>query len=1245
MLPLSIIFQTFLPSEGISQGLSQGELMEIAGDFSRSGSLEAAAGIYGALPGEVAHHRLRAITGDDGFGWDRAQFLAGQFVDRVVDPAALGAMIGAQGTYRLFTPLLGKVPAFMAEASLFPLYQRLGDLALGRPVAWSRESLARDVQGSFLVLGGLKAFAHLGNGSLLWWQEGRLLRGSLLDQFMSRSIPTAAMYLGVLSGHYGEQALGLVHRQSDGQIASESLATLIHFLGAGRLLSMKPVSLGPRSRHGLSRFEEKFSLDGISVRRPPVLRLEGVAGRAGGPKSSVFGDARPARTPSRGIFGEGRTGDPGNINFMESNDNGSSEGPKRGQGWIPISVNLSERLRRLRDKSLEGDQDAPWELVDAFLAREEGALGALEDICSRNIQAILALKRVFEPEIKSKVSGLILEQVTEVLRSVDVRQIAERAKHEDSHILALEALAEVEHPEALNALKPLAERNVFAFNIFADLHDRGIRRAWSLMRKFDVKHLAEMAETDFQALDALKALEEAGHLSAGDRLAKLNPKYYFLRVQSDPLAVQALFLLWRSGHPNAEYGFKVLSDLNFLVQGASQNPDKIVALSNLAEFGHGGAMPLLSRMAREGSELALTAIYELGRRHHSGAVPVLEEIAPFNSEALDKLETLAVNGTPGALESLTRLGETQERAASLLQELVFTVNPVGALEALAKLFNKSAKVQDQIFQAALRGKGEAYDVLALAALEGVPARKLLVKLTREITTRQLFPEAQEDKVLRIHDDKFYRMLEAVATNVDFAYSALGKAAGQNQGVLRLLEDLTYEAFSKGGSIEPAIQALAFAAGENLRAVYSLYRFFQGQRKVSVGRANWIREQMADIPVHNLKAWDSSNYLAIYPLRLLVEAGNPYAVTRLGNAALENLRALSALEQASLRPEPWVGNAFRDIYVPDFALDQAKHGPDRIIRQARVLAIMAKKNNYAAFETLKAGLIQFGEPAYFAFDWLCRFRDPNLQRMLREADVQDLIHATDKSPSAEKAVERLASLGNPKAKAFLEQGAVAHTPSSLAPSSRVISRQFPGTSHQYKLVLEEWSNIYPGFEAESWSGMGEEMVIAHREGRPLRVQLREFAIPKGAGGKLPKDARKFGVDLIEGERRGQAVFFTWDGNLNVSRLDTKDLGRGAGTIFLDWISTQALMEGYRIHFTNIDNPHLFRILDRGKFLDAPRSWVDGFRPDGSSEGKLHLVFQAPFLNHESVRQQHPEATIFNVRGKPNPKLIPDNFPTQ
>lgn len=293
------------------------ELLNLALDLENRGQIPLAAKAYAKLQGsEQARERLAAMTGIAGFNLARGQFLAHRFLDQVIDPAALFSMLGAQGTYRILNPLLGKLPAFVAEASLFPVYHRLGDAGLGRRVDWSREPLLHDIQSSFLVLGGLKAFGYLGQRGLAWWKRGRSLQGDLLDQTLTRLLPASAMYLGILSGHAGEQAFGLAPSQSSGQLATESLVTLTHFLGVGRLLNqLSQIQPGP-----VHKIEGRFNW-------LPNFRFPERVG-VGNPQGIVLGGASPAN-PARGAeangrgrfskpLGPNRGGDPFKpINFMK----------------------------------------------------------------------------------------------------------------------------------------------------------------------------------------------------------------------------------------------------------------------------------------------------------------------------------------------------------------------------------------------------------------------------------------------------------------------------------------------------------------------------------------------------------------------------------------------------------------------------------------------------------------------------------------------------------------------------------------------------------------------------------------------------------------------------------------------------------------------------------------------------------------------------------------------------------------
>lgn len=225
-----------LPAFPDDNALDPRSLLSRARDLEQQGHVETAVQLY-ALLGEQsreARDRLKAISGEGGLSAQRFEVLAGQFTGQVTDPAALFAMAGAQGTYRLVSAGLGKILGFAAEAGLFPIYHRFGDAALGRRTDWSSRALRNDTVGSFAVLGGLRLFGglsrqafQLGGGSRAWLP--------LYEQ--------AGQYGGIVFGHGVEsRLLSWIDPEFQspnhgvGQTLIESLVTLIHFNGMGRIL-------------------------------------------------------------------------------------------------------------------------------------------------------------------------------------------------------------------------------------------------------------------------------------------------------------------------------------------------------------------------------------------------------------------------------------------------------------------------------------------------------------------------------------------------------------------------------------------------------------------------------------------------------------------------------------------------------------------------------------------------------------------------------------------------------------------------------------------------------------------------------------------------------------------------------------------------------------------------------------------------------------------------------------------------
>jgi len=234
------------------------DLLAYAQFQQRRGNVGDALAFYSQLDQEVpgrAQEQINAIQGTGGFTAARAEYLVNRTMDGLFDLAPLGAMMGAGLTYRmarfgllgsaarmgLSSPLVrpaASLLAFGAEATLFPVYGRIGNMALGRQADWSSQVLAHDIQSSFFVLGGLKFFGMAGNHGLRLWQQNALLRPGLSQRILPTLVPQTAMYLGILSGHQAEQWSGLAPETSTGQLMAESFVTLAHFNAAARLIPL-----------------------------------------------------------------------------------------------------------------------------------------------------------------------------------------------------------------------------------------------------------------------------------------------------------------------------------------------------------------------------------------------------------------------------------------------------------------------------------------------------------------------------------------------------------------------------------------------------------------------------------------------------------------------------------------------------------------------------------------------------------------------------------------------------------------------------------------------------------------------------------------------------------------------------------------------------------------------------------------------------------------------------------------------
>ncbi|KAB2839607.1 hypothetical protein F9K50_07290, partial [bacterium] len=234
--------------------------------------LELAAEVYAQLLREAgdypavlrrARERLDAVEGRGNWA-PRAEFLLRRLAQESSEPTALFAMGAAGAAFRVTrlaalsrlsaaptanfltrgfgARAISGLAGFAVEAPTFTLAGRLAGTALGREQDWSLRVLGRDLASSFLVLGGLK-LAGWGAGAAYRGVSGTA--GTRSFQPLRALFQQSGMFAGILLGHGMEAWTGLRRPVDGATTLVDSLAMLLQFNVAGRLVH---AASGPRLR-------------------------------------------------------------------------------------------------------------------------------------------------------------------------------------------------------------------------------------------------------------------------------------------------------------------------------------------------------------------------------------------------------------------------------------------------------------------------------------------------------------------------------------------------------------------------------------------------------------------------------------------------------------------------------------------------------------------------------------------------------------------------------------------------------------------------------------------------------------------------------------------------------------------------------------------------------------------------------------------------------------------------------------
>ncbi|HKY64305.1 MAG TPA: hypothetical protein VJR29_12895 [bacterium] len=223
-------------------------LLSFAGRQERADRLELASQIYSAVaqadhPSLPVIHQARerrdALLGRGTIG-NQVDSLARRFAREAFHPSSLVGMVGAQAVFgvaraaflsRLIArPSAGLLTrgfgaralatggAFALEVPSFSAFTRLANAGLAEPQDWSASALGRELASGFLTLGSMKALGRL-------------------------PLHDVGLVGGILLGHRLEEWAGLRDPLSGANLGLSSLAMLLQFKVAGRLIGS---ALGPK---------------------------------------------------------------------------------------------------------------------------------------------------------------------------------------------------------------------------------------------------------------------------------------------------------------------------------------------------------------------------------------------------------------------------------------------------------------------------------------------------------------------------------------------------------------------------------------------------------------------------------------------------------------------------------------------------------------------------------------------------------------------------------------------------------------------------------------------------------------------------------------------------------------------------------------------------------------------------------------------------------------------------------------
>lgn len=248
----------------------------------------------------------------------------------------------------------------------------------------------------------------------------------------------------------------------------------------------------------------------------------------------------------------------------------------------------------------------------------------------------------------------------------------------------------------------------------------------------------------------------------------------------------------------------------------------------------------------------------------------------------------------------------------------------------------------------------------------------------------------------------------------------------------------------------------------------------------------------------------------------------------------------------------------------------------------------------------------------------------------------------KNPSFRPPTVLMSEVYEPKSLAASSSGVMSSAPLRL----RRILYSSKGTKHPYDLILETPKGLW---RSEGEGLVGETLLIAEREGRPLRLRLEKHERNREGDPIVPEGVQKLHFVLEEGESRGKAFVYVDREAITLYFVDLEEtmitqgppMPAGAGSIFFTWLAEQARLEGKRFNVTRITSPQTVKILVKQNLMDVKTSCVEAcnrINPESYDEeyrieARFALGDEAAWNLH---RRQVEFFNVFGGSGIPRPK---------